>query len=428
MSRSPATDQWLFGLVVLTVWTSVVPVAYVFHIGSFGIAPYEIFEGLALVVCGVQWIRGRLTLAWPTGLAWLLVFMALTSASALLAENARNVVALLGRFWLSWLMVFLLPTVLRDRARFGAFIGAMIVQAVVLIGLSLAGDVRAFGWPSLPRLFLAQFQKNEYATYLAFAVAVALVALNTDLVRPWVRKLAAAVPVLAVVSWPLTYSRSGLVAIVGTLALIVVLVRTRRIASQVVGIVLLGGVVWLALPGNVKSTSGRAVTSLVSPGALASAAPDVFDQTVRDRLVLDWAALGIIARHPVTGLGLTRWEAQSPVKTKIRDVKSQQVITVGATVHNRYLLIAVESGLPTLVGYLGFLAYLLTSAFRLRSRVAPEMRVVLDALIACTLSLQVAMLTMPGTLWEWNQVALLVAAERLASQSVADAARSPKAA
>ncbi len=293
----------------------------------------------------------------------------------------------------------------------------MLFQAVVLVGLTLGAALSDFGLPALPPVLMIQFQKNEYATYLAFAVAVSFVAVHLNWTRPRVRRLAIVVAVLSVVSWPLTYSRSGLVALVGTMGLMTVLVRTRRVVLEVGTLLALGTIVWFTLPSQVQLTSARALRSL-TPGRMSAAfealgdeletPSDTFEQTIDERLVLDRAAVRTIRQHPVIGLGLTQWEAQSPVKVSVFDVKRWRPITVGATIHNRWLLIAAESGLPTLAMYLGFVGWALWRAWRLRARVDAEMRFLLGVMIACTVALQVAMVAMPGTLWEYNQMAMLV--------------------
>jgi len=350
--------------------------------------------------------------------------MALTAASALMADNMRTVVTVLGRFSLGWLVVFLLPSVVRDRQWLGAFLAAMLFQAVVLIALTMGAALGSFNLPALPPVLMIQFQKNEYATYLAFAVAVAFATVHSNWTRPWARRLAGAVAVLAVTSWPITYSRSGLVAMLGTLGLLTLLSRSRRVAFEAAALMMLGVVAWLIMPSSIQHTSGRAFTSMslhhlgTALGATEDdvTTDDTFQQTIDERLVLDRAAVRTIAEHPLTGLGLTQWQVHSPIKTSVFDVKRWHPITVGATIHNRWLLIAAESGLPTLAAYLGFVVYALWRAWRLRFRVDAGTRFVLEAMIACTAALQVAMLAMPGTLWEYNQMALLVTAVVLAER------------
>lgn len=422
-SVAVSPGRWPFLFVVLTIWASVAPVAYVFHVGSFGIAPYEIFEACAVASCVFLWAKSPRSFVPPVGMWWLLAFMALTSASALMADNMRAVVTVLGRFWLGWLMVFLLPSVVTDRTRLGAFLDAMLIQAVVLIALTVGAALGSFDLPSLPPVLMIQFQKNEYATYLAFAVAVAFATVQSNWTAPWARRLAVAVAVSAVVSWSITYSRSGLVAMLGTLGLLTLLSRSRRVGFEAAALVLLGVVAWWIMPDTIQNTSARAVSSMslhhlsTALGATGEVTTDdTFQQTIDERLVLDRAAVRTIGEHPLTGLGLTQWQVHSPVKTKVFDVKRWHPITVGATIHNRWLLIAAESGLPTLAAYLGFVGYALWRAWRLRPRVDAGTRFVLDAMIACTAALQVAMLAMPGTLWEYNQMALLVTAVVLAER------------
>ena len=89
---------------------------------------------------------------------------------------------------------------------------------------------------------------------------------------------------------------------------------------------------------------------------------------------------------------------------------------MGANIHNRYLLIAAESGVAALAGYLGFLGVLFTSAIRIRRRCDAGMRLLLSSLAACTAGFLVANLFIPGTLWEWNLLAVLATAVHIAGR------------
>jgi len=419
----PDARGWAFALVVLTVWSSVAPVAYVFHIGSIGVVPYEIFEGLAVVLCGVLWLRGGMKFAAFPGVWWFGAFMLLTTMSAWLAVDARAALVLLGRYWLSWLVIFLVPLVVTTRRQLRWFLVAMLVQGLVLVSVNIAAGLGATS-ETVRWFALTEFPKNEYATYLAFVVAIGLAVWNTDILQPRLTGAGLAMAALAIISWPLTFSRAGLLAIVGTLVLLVWFVRTRVVARQVAGLAVAGVVAWALLPSDVRANSSRAVSSLAHvmgslragglPGASASGDPDPFSRTMNERLVLDRAALAAIARHPLTGVGLTRWQAQSPVTTPVWDVKRGEAIVVGAVVHNQFLYMAAESGLPTLVAYLGFLVVFWRGALAARAHADPALRFLLNALLACSMSLLVALLTMPGASWEWVELGLLVAVERLA--------------
>jgi O-antigen ligase len=420
MPSTNPIDRWTSRAVILTIWTSVAPVAYLFQVGSFGVVPYEIFEGLA----GVGWtwrsLQRRSRLAWPPGAIWLVLFMLLTGVSAIGTSDHRGAFVLMMRNALSWFMIWLLPSVVTDRRQLVGLLKALLAQAIVLIVVVvLCGEAR-FGLPALAGVMSNQFQKNDYATYLAFALALAIAA---RIARPLPAALSIAgsvVVVLAVVSWPLTYSRGGLVAMVVTLVLMAAFEHRRRMTAEVLGVAALAVTVWLAMPSEVRRVSGAAIVSM---GRSAQGPDDevstALAQTVNERMVLDRAALETIRQHPWRGVGLGEWQWHSPLPNRVWDPKSKRPITVGAAIHNRYLYIAAESGVLTLAAYLLFLGSVFRSVLRLRAAVDPWMRVFLGALMACTVGLLVALLFATGSLWEWTQMAVLVTTERVARRELA---------
>lgn len=426
--RTPSADwlrRWTYAAVVLTIWTSVAPVAYLFQVGSFGVVPYEIFEGLAGVGWALLAFRHRLRAASPPGVAWLVLFMLLTAASAIGTSDPRGALVLMMRFALGWFMIWLLPSVVTDRRQLIGLLKALLAQAIVVIIVAAVCGVGRFGLPSLASVVSSQFQKNDYATYLAFTVALAMAVRIARPLPAAVRIAGSVIIVLAVISWPLTYSRGGFVAILLTLILMAAFERRGRATAEVLGVTALGVVVWLAMPAEVRRVSGEALASIAeaAEGATTAKGPDdvsaALAQTAAERMVLNRAALDTIRHHPFRGVGLGEWERLSPLPNKVWDPKSARPVTVGAAIHNRYLYIAAESGVLTLAAYLLFLGSLLRSMLRLRVQVDPWMRVVISALVACTLSLLVALLFATGSLWEWNQLAVLVTTERIARRELA---------
>ena len=421
MASTNWIDRWTYRAVVLTIWTSVAPVAYLFQVGSFGVVPYEIFEGLAGVGWAWRSLHRRFRLAWPPGAIWLVPFMLLTGVSAIGTSDHRGALVLMMRNALSWFMVWLLPSVVTDRRQLVGLLKALFAQAIVLIIVVLLCGVSRFGLPALAGVVSTQFQKNDYATYLAFALALAIAA---RVARPLPAALSIAgsvIVVLAVVNWPLTYSRGGLVAMVVTLVLMVASEHRRRMTAEVLGVAALAVAVWLAMPSEVRQVSGAAIVSMgrSAQGRPGDEVSTALAKTVDERLVLDRAALETIRQHPLRGVGLGEWQWHSPLPNRVWDPKSKRPITVGAAIHNRYLYIAAESGVLTLAAYLLFLGSVFRSVLRLRAAVDPWMRVFLGALMASTIGLLVALLFATGSLWEWTQMAVLVTTERIARRELA---------
>jgi O-antigen ligase len=175
------------------------------------------------------------------------------------------------------------------------------------------------------------------------------------------------------------------------------------------------------MPPEVQQVSGAAIISIgrSAPGS-GDETSRVFAQTVSERMVLDRAALETIRQHPFRGVGLGEWQRLSPLPNRVWDPKTARPITVGAAIHNRYLYIAAESGILTLIAYFLFLGSVFRSVLRLRAAVDPWMRVFLGALLACTVGLLVALLFATGSLWEWTQLAVLIATERVARRELAE--------
>jgi O-antigen ligase len=405
-----AACRWPYIFVVLTMWTAVVPTIYAFQVGPFGFAPYVLFEAFAMVGLAFQLATGRVSIAAPPGFKWFIVHVLLTSASALLAADPVAAASMLVRLWLNWLMVFLVLAVTPDRRRLMNFVAALFLQAFVVVGISVSSSLSNLDLPSFPSLLFLHFQKNDYATYLSFAVALAVMAIAAKPSHIGGRIAGVALLMLVGVSWPLTYSRSGLLSLLGMLLTLVLLYRTRRLLAVLAVVVVVAGAAWMVLPPEVKAISVRAVQSVISPDKER----DSFDETYEDRVMLNWAAVESIARRPLLGVGLGEWVSESPLQIAIWDVKKQGVVNVGANIHNRYLLIAAESGIAALAGYLGLLGVLLKSAMRLRRHADAWMRLLLSSLIACTAGFLVSNLFIPGTLWEWNLLAVLATAVHIA--------------
>lgn len=398
--------------VVLTMWTAVVPTVYAFQVGPFGFAPYVIFESIAMAGFVFQWLTGRITIVAPPGYKWFVVHVLLTSISALLAADAVAAASMLVRLWLNWLMVFLVLALTPDRRRFMSFLAALFLQAFVVVGISVGSSLSNLNLPSFPSLLFLHFQKNDYATYLSFAAALAIMAIASTQSRIRGRIAGVALLMLVGVSWPLTYSRSGLLSLLAMLVTLVLLYRNRRLLTVLAVIVVVAGAAWILLPPEVRTISVRAVQSVISPVKER----DSFDETYEDRVMLNWAAVESIAQRPLLGVGLGEWVSASPLQIAIWDVKREGVVNVGANIHNRYLLIAAESGVAALAGYLGFLGVLFTSAIRIRRRCDAGMRLLLSSLAACTAGFLVANLFIPGTLWEWNLLAVLATAVHIAGR------------
>jgi O-antigen ligase len=412
-----AAYRWPLMFVVLTIWTTVIPTVYAFQVGAFGLAPYVLLETVAVIGIALRWMSGRITLVVPQGVGWLIVHVGLTSLSALLASDGIVAASMLVRLWLNWLMVFLVLAVVPDRPRLMQLLGALLLHAFIVVGVSVGSSLSNLNLPSFPSLLFLHFQKNDYATYLSFVVALAVIAFAAKPGDVFGKIAGVALLVMVAVSWPLTYSRSGLLSLIGMLLTVAILYRTRRLFGVLAVVVLVAATTWRFVPSEAKTLAVRAVESLISPGA---GEHDSFEDTYEDRVMLNWAAVDSISQKPLLGVGLGEWVNQSPLQVAIWDVKKEGVVSMGANIHNRYLLIAAESGVGALLGYLGFVGVLLIAALRIRRRSDAWMKLLLSSLIACTAGFLVSNLFVPGTLWEWNLLAVLATTLRIAAQETAN--------
>jgi O-antigen ligase len=404
--------RWPFPFVILTLWTFVIPTIYVVYVGSFGLAPYVLLEGCALCGMAGRVLIGGQRLTLPPGAACFALYAGLTTVSAVTAIDRWAVASMLVRFWLNWLMLFLILAVVTDRRRLRWLLAALIAHAIVIVGMSIGAGLDRMGLPGLPNVLLSQFQKNDYATYLAFVAALGL--LLVARAKTWPVSLTGGLLLLMVaVSWPLTYSRSGFIAILTTLSIIFFQNRTVRFLRMALAVPPALTLLWLLLPANVTDMPVRAIQSL---GGAKDTVSDVdsFSNTIDERMVLNLAALDTIRQRPFTGIGLGNWQAQSPVQVDVWDVKAAQPTVVGAVIHNQYLLVAAESGLLTLAAYLAFVFVLLRAAYRARRHADAEMRMIISTLAASVTGLLVSVLFIPGSLWQWNLLGFLAAAEHVA--------------
>ena len=81
-----ASYRWPFAFIVLMLWTAVIPTFYLLHVGSIGVAPYLLFEVLAITGLTLRALRGRIRVVVPPGASYLAIYILLTSISAVFTE------------------------------------------------------------------------------------------------------------------------------------------------------------------------------------------------------------------------------------------------------------------------------------------------------------------------------------------------------
>lgn len=176
---------------------------------------------------------------------------------------------------------------------------------------------------------------NSAGIYLSGAIVIAATLLVGPFGR-WAKRTAAVAIALALVALVLTFSRGGwLGLVVGLLILGVVGQRRGFIRSRTV-VTVVGGAAIVLLP-----FAGLVVARLTGSDAGSAAA----------RLPLIQLALHMIEAHPLAGVGANNFGLALPSYAASPDFAGVWLYTV----HNKFLLIAAESGIFALAAFIWML-------------------------------------------------------------------------
>jgi hypothetical protein len=291
---------------------------------------------------------------------------------------------------------------------------ALFFQAVVVIGWGLVTGLQMnyFGIHKTRLLFWNQLQKNEYAAYLGFVLVFSLAAISVwkgGRSFPW-RKIALGLVVIVPVAWMFTFSRSGFVGIILSLFVFLILDGRKKILSLILRwgpiIIFVVLLLFLVFSSEARDLALDGLISIVNP---EQAKFERHVTNIEKRIDLLSVGLEIVRKYPLTGIDISQWLAYSPLASGHFDPQLGKRVIVGLGVHNRFLSIAVQSGLITLAGYVGFLAVVLIRGYRLRPFAGDRYYPFLNALLASLAGFQAAMLFIPEYLWEWTILGLLLA-------------------
>jgi O-antigen ligase len=183
---------------------------------------------------------------------------------------------------------------------------------------------------------------NAAAAFFAMLLPPAAALVLTQR-RSWLTWLAAAALLAGAAGLIVTRSRGGMAATAVALAIVlIVLYAERALTARTVRRLILGALVLLPLALPLLGSRLR-----VDDDAAASRSP------------LNTIALRMIADHPLVGVGPNHFALALP-----RYATAEFAREWLYTVHNKYLLVASEAGLPALAAFLGFLAVALRRAVR----------------------------------------------------------------
>ncbi len=359
--------------------------AYVVLLPLVQVPPFPVVTRVLLVASAIA----TLVLAWqrrsrpPFGpiAGWLSAFVVLSALSVLTSFDVLRSGQAASKFLLRQLVVFwIASTLLMDLARRRRFVRALVLSGIVLVGacawLYAGGGPSVFGGLQGPGL-----DYNSVCMLLVPMVPFAFASLEAGTGRSG-RAFGLVSAVILVGAAIGTYSRIGWGALLVAITVSALLGGNGRrvIAASAVALALFVVVAPdLSAIGTITDNDRFLVKE-----TLELESTDLKKATWRDvvtfnhRLEYAWRpALAIALRHPLLGAGYgpATFEALAP-----RDAGP-----VLMHEHSAFLAVAVQSGFPALVAYVGLLTAVLARLARLHPGTAFDAALVV-ALVAAVLS------------------------------------------
>lgn len=306
--------------------------------------PIKAIGALALGAWLLEWgLRRRHIVACRTLLAVLALDLWVMISFLVTTQQQAAVTSVVQYLDFSLLFFLVVQVVGGDdrRARIVTGVTTVASGAAALVGLVifLAHSVRAVGPVGDP---------NDFAFILASSVPLVLYQTRWA-TSPWARRLSGLAVAIILATILATYSRSGLVALLGAG---VWAMATRRISVRAtVATVASGAVVVLAL----FLTKPQVISHVFQQKAV------VAQQNVNDRYYLWGVALKEFSADPISGVGPGNYETRFDAFAPPLVGKKGEVLTT----HNAYLNVMAELGAP---GTALFLIYLVLSWIDLRRR------------------------------------------------------------
>lgn len=268
----------------------------------------------------------------------------------------------------SWLIFLYFANSIRDRHLLGGVVAALLLSGVIQavlgvsqhltgssLGLGIFGESKTFmemraGAELVSRVAGTFGHPNNLSAFLTMLIMINLALLFSGLDLRWKMVL---VPVLGLVGLAnlLTLSRGGWLATALGAFLTLALCWGRRWRHRVVAFILAGMVLLIFV-----------ITTLVFVEPLKRRFFEEDYGAAQSRLPMSLVAMNIIRHHPCLGVGLTNYVMVAPEY----DISKEGIATDFARpVHNEFLLIAAELGLPALLCFIGILLTLLWQLWRL---------------------------------------------------------------
>lgn len=402
--------KWPDMFVILAIWVHFLKGLFIpkLSLGDFGTTPFMVFVTLAVVGYGLQIILGKRQFVLPVGFLFLLIFIGFTTFSLLVVQDFRAAIGVYFRTVLDWALFFVIVQMIVSRKRMQQLIYALLLQAVVVVSWGILAGIQLerLNVPRNTLFFWRQFQKNDFAAYLAIVIVIALATILVSKIR-WEKLFSLYLLIMAPLAWVFTFSRGGFLAIVISVGVFIALERRKRILQRLFIMLFIVGLFSLTTvtlaPSSTRDLALDGLISIVSGESTAQRHTD----TIEFRFALAEYATGIIAEKPILGVGFNQWQFYSPVKTRIYEAQTGQFREVGFSIHNRFLLIAANSGIIALVGYIGYLIFVILLGVRSRRYANQWTKTYLNAFISSIIGIQVALLFAPFVVWEWPTLGIL---------------------
>lgn len=309
------------------------------------------------LLLGVSWLaavtaggrRGREFLSTHPAATWLVALLPAWAAMSLLwAESSPPVTNAIVKYAVNGALFLIVYTAVRTRRQVVLVLGAFVLSAAFSAAYGLLVPAESTGYGELERLSGPIGDPNALARLLVPGLVVAAVLAGLDSLSSPKRMLATGAAVLCGVGLVLTFSRGGLFALVGALAIALFFAGRWRaqVGVLVVGVALLAGGYYAASPEardrltNVDGGSGR--TDLWRVGW----------EMAQDRPLLGVGAgnFGEVSPRYLGEAGLLR--------------RSDLIVSTPNVLHNTYLGTLVELGVVGAGLWLALLGFSLACLVR----------------------------------------------------------------
>lgn len=370
------------------------PIAFIRHLPAVWVGPTFAFAVIVMAWLGTLSARDSLAaqrLARWRGV-WLiaitLVWLVLTVAWAQDGDAATKEIV---NWFVAALLALVYFTTLLNERQLRLVIGAFVLGAVlaVSIGLASSGLRPASSALETATYTEGRLQAGADPNYLAASLVPAillaggLIASTSSVLYRWVLTSAAAIITIGLAA---TQSRGGLLAAVAAAIVALFVMRRHRLqvtAAMAISVGLI--VIWLA----------------ISPGAFERIINA--DGGGNGRADLWTVAWRVFEDHPVRGVGLGGFEqaSSSYVLQPGQLTSVELIVDKPHVVHNTYLQLLAETGVPALVLYVAALLAFLAASWRAArlfdARGDPGLATLARSLFVAQVSIMVALFFISGS-------------------------------